>query len=87
MLPANALVQLLSSIQGHPDAGGNWQKMVNSALQKLKWIRLVHEPCLYRRGEDPKKDVLMCRQVDDKLFSVTSRKEFVSIVDEMKEYM
>ena len=87
MLPANALVELLSSIQGHPDAGGNWQAMVNTALQKLKFIRLVHEPCLYRKGEDPKKDVLMCRQVDDLLFSVFARKEFEGIVNEMKKHM
>ena len=81
------MIKLLSSIQGHPDAGGNWQSMVNGALKKLRWIRLVHESCLYRRGEDKKTYVLMCRQVDDKLFGVRSRKEFDGIVIELKGHM
>ena len=61
--------------------------MCNTALKKLKWKRLVHEPCIYRRGEDPKTDTLMCRQVDNKLFGVFSCKEFDDNVTELKGHM
>lgn len=52
MLPLYALVELLLSIQGHPDAGGNWKEMRNSALKTLGWKRLFHEPCVYCRGRN-----------------------------------
>ena len=87
MLPLNALIELTSSIQGHPDAGGNWQTKCNTTLKDLGWDRLVHEPCLYRRGNDVKDDVIMCRQIDDKLFAVYEHGHFVGIVDELKGHM
>jgi hypothetical protein len=87
MLPLNALIELTSSIQGHPDAGGNWQAKCNTTLKNLGWDRLVHEPCLYRRGKDVEDDVIMCRQIDDKLFAVYEHQHFIEIVEELKGHM
>jgi len=76
LLPPGSLIELCSSIQGHPDAGGNWQEKVNSNLASLDWKQTKHEPCLYRREVDNTPVQLMCRQVDDMLLAVKTGEEY-----------
>lgn len=83
MLPLNALVELTSLIQGHPDTGGNWQEKCNSTLKSLGWERMVHEPYLYCCGKDISTDIIMCRQIDDKLFTVLNKEDFDGIVTKL----
>lgn len=45
-LPKGSLVEHLSSIQGHPDAGPNWQKKIDGHLEEMQWFA-SHEPCFY----------------------------------------
>ena len=85
-LPRGSLVELLSSIQGHPDAGPNWQRKIDGHLEEMKWKSTTHEPCFYRRVL-PTYDQLMVRQIDDKLFAIRNEKEFKSIVTEMKKFV
>jgi len=70
LLPPGSLIELKSSIQGHPDAGGNWQEKVNLVLSSMNWLSMKHKPCLYRRDMGDAPDQLMCQQVDDMLLTV-----------------
>jgi len=47
LLPPGSLMELSWSIQGHPDAGRNWQEKVNLVFSSMNWSSLIHEPCLY----------------------------------------
>jgi len=76
LLPPGSLIELKSSIQGHPDAGGNWQEKVNLVLLSMNWLSMKHEPCLYRRDMGDAPDQLMCRQVDDMLLAVKTEDEY-----------
>ena len=75
-LPPGSLIELKSSIQGHPDAGANWQEKVNLVLSSMNWISMKHEPCLYRKDMGDAPDQLMCRQVDDMLLAVKTEEEY-----------
>jgi hypothetical protein len=76
VVPHDAFVEILSSLQGHHKSGPNLQKKCNSLIEKHGWIVPFHELCLYhrQRGEDDeanmKPDQLMSRQIDDMLFAV-----------------
>lgn len=83
LLPRGSLLKLKSSIQGHPDAGVNWQKKVDTSLEGFGWRKTIHEPCLYRRDMGDKSDQLMCRQVDDMLLSLKTKEEFLVIASEL----
>jgi len=74
--PGSLILELKSSIQGHPDAGGNWQEKVNLVLSPMNWISMKHKPCLYRRDTGDAPDQLMCRQVDDMLLAVKTEDEY-----------
>lgn len=76
LLPPGSLIELKSSIQGHPDAGGNWQEKVNLVLSEMNWLSLKHKTCLYRRDMGNAPDQLMCRQVDDILLTVKMEEEY-----------
>jgi len=76
LLSPGSLIELNSSIQGHPYAGGNWQEKVNLVLSSMNWSSLKHEPCLYQKDMGDAPDQLMCRQVDDMLFTVKTEEEY-----------
>ena len=53
------------ALQGHPEAGKLWEKMIVGILKKeLGFVSTSHERNLYR-GEIDGNMVLVCRQVDD----------------------
>jgi len=65
------VIPVLHALQGHPEAGALWEKMIVGILvDELKFQATTHERNLYRGTLDGE-DVLICRQVDD--FAVGSR--------------
>ncbi len=86
LLDIGSLVELLSSIQGHPHAGPNWNDKVSADMKSLSWASTTHEPCLYRRQlPDMDHDQLMCRQIDDIIVAVKGgQEEFRDVVQEFR---
>jgi hypothetical protein len=67
-IPIGWVLPIKGSLQGHPDSGEIWQTRVNEVLESYKFQTTTHEPCLYR-GIFRKKQILICRQVDDMLIA------------------
>ena len=66
------MVPLEHALQGHPEAGALWEKMIVGILEsdELKFTLTTHERNLYC-GEIDGQLVLVCRQVDD--FAIASK--------------
>jgi hypothetical protein len=69
--PATHVVPLKKSLQGHPEAGALWEKMIVGILEgpKLGFTLMTHERNLYCGSIDGTL-ILVCRQVDD--FAIAS---------------
>jgi hypothetical protein len=69
--PATHVVPVEKALQGHPEAGALWEKMIVGILEgpELGFTSTTHERNLYC-GEIDGALVLVCRQVDD--FAVAS---------------
>jgi hypothetical protein len=70
--PRKYVVPVHKALQGHPEAGVLWEKMIVSILEgkELNFRSTTHERNLYR-GTIDGETVLVCRQVDD--FAIASR--------------
>jgi hypothetical protein len=70
--PKTHVVPLERAMQGHPEAGALWERMIVGILEgdKLNFRSTTHERNLYR-GEIDGELVLVCRQVDD--FAIASK--------------
>jgi KUP system potassium uptake protein len=65
------VIPVLKALQGHPEAGVLWTRLINQILiAELGFRSTTHEPNLYR-GTVADQDVLLCRQVDD--FSIACK--------------
>jgi hypothetical protein len=71
-LPHNAVIPVLSAMQGHPEAPRLWEKHADMFLRSIGLTPTTHEPCLYS-GVIDGHCILFLRQVDD--FSVTASSE------------
>jgi hypothetical protein len=71
--PRTHVVPLEHALQGHPEAGALWEKMIVGILEsdELQFTSTTHERNLYR-GEIDGQLVLVCRQVDDFAIASTS---------------
>ena len=59
------VLPLHCSLQGHPEAGASFEKLINSLLlYELGFKNTTHEKNLYS-GTISGKPVLVCRQIDD----------------------
>jgi Reverse transcriptase (RNA-dependent DNA polymerase). len=67
-IPANYVLPVKGSIQGHHDSGELWQAKINEVIHSYGFKSTTHEPCLYR-GSYKGQDMLLCRQVDDMLMA------------------
>jgi hypothetical protein len=69
--PDTHVIPLERALQGHPEAGALWEKMIVGILEgdELQFKSTTHEPNLYR-GHIDGQLVLICRQVDD--FAIAS---------------
>jgi hypothetical protein len=68
-LAPNAVIPILSAMQGHPEAPRLWEKHADKILRSIGLQPTTHEPCLYS-GLINNSRALLLRQVDD--FSVAS---------------
>jgi len=64
------VVPLHKALQGHPEAGALWERMIVGILEELGFHSTTHERNLYC-GEINGELVLVCRQVDD--FAIASK--------------
>ena len=63
--PNTHVIPVLHALQGHPEAGALWEKMIVGILvDELKFKATTHERNLYT-GKIDGETVLVCRQVDD----------------------
>jgi hypothetical protein len=69
--PDTHVIPLEHALQGHPEAGALWEKMIVGILEgdELQFKSTTHEPNLYR-GHIDGQLVLICQQVDD--FAIAS---------------
>jgi hypothetical protein len=68
--PRTHVIPVLKALQGHPEAGVLWERMINQILiGELGFRSTTHERNLYRGSVDGS-TVLICRQVDD--FAIAS---------------
>jgi len=71
--PHTHVIPVLHALQGHPEAGALWERMIVGILvDELKFKATTHERNLYT-GKIDGETVLVCRQVDD--FAVGSVKQ------------
>jgi len=73
--PKTQVLPVLKALQGHPEAGALWEKMITKILDDMGFKPTTHERNLYR-GTIDGKTVLVCRQVDD--FAVGCRRADVA---------
>lgn len=64
LIPPNAIIPVLSAMQGHPEAPRLWEKHADKILRSIGLHPTTHEPCLYS-GHIFNTRVLLLRQVDD----------------------
>ena len=72
------------ALQGHPEAGASFSKMVNSTLKDMGFTTTVHEPCIYRRQMDGVETILL-RQVDDIAISGPSTADCQHVIDTLND--
>ena len=78
--PKLYVIPLLRNLQGHPEAGVCFERLVNEILQnKMGFKNTTHEKNLYR-GKHLGQDVLICRQVDDFAVASTDLKATQSVL-------
>lgn len=70
--PTKYVIPVNKALQGHPEAGVLWGKMITGILEskELGFKSMTHEKNLYR-GEIDGEMVLVCRLVDD--FAIASK--------------
>ena len=68
------------ALQGHPEAGASFSKMVNTTLKNMGFTTTVHEPCIYRRSFNGVETILL-RQVDDIAIAGPSTEDCQQVID------
>jgi Reverse transcriptase (RNA-dependent DNA polymerase) len=62
--PCTHVIPVLKSLQGHPEAGALWEKMITKILGTLGFKSTTHERNLYH-GKIDRNAVLICRMMVD----------------------
>ena len=80
---AKEVIPLFRALQGHPEAGVLWERMITDILiNKMGFKNTTHEKNLYIGSIDGE-DVLVCRQVDDFASGASSKKaaeRFIEVI-------
>ena len=85
--PCTHVIPVLKALQGHPEAGALWEKMINAILVDIFGFQATtHERNLYR-GRVDGKDVLICRQVDDFAIATHDRKTAELLIKMINSYV
>ena len=86
-VPKGYVLRVHHAIQGHPEAPRLWSVFIDEIIRnKLGFIPMTHEKCLYR-GKFKGKEVMFLRQVDD--FSVAAEDEMIcnDVINEVSRYL
>ena len=63
-VPRDMVLPVQHALQGHPESGALWEKLVNTVLARHGFTSTTHERSLYQ-GTFNSHRMLICRQVDD----------------------
>lgn len=81
------VIPLYKALQGHPEAGVLWERMINDILlNKMGFKNTAHEKNLYV-GTIDGKEVLVCRQVDDFASAAASKETAKKFITELRKYV
>jgi Reverse transcriptase (RNA-dependent DNA polymerase) len=79
-LDRRQVLPVLHALQGHPESGHLWERLIDDLLCGLGLTSTTHERNLYR-GFVEGSDVLLCRQVDDLAIGTCSPVAYDYITD------
>ena len=82
-LAIGMLIEVKSSIQGHYEAGPNWQRKADAAMDSIGFRPCPHDPSIYSHKN---KDIVV-RQIDDFYAALKTEEEFVTFLDKLKQHM
>jgi hypothetical protein len=85
-LPHNAVIPILSAMQGHPEAPRLWVKPADKILCTIGLTPTTHEPCLYS-GLINGHRILLLRQVDDFSLATPSESTANTVFDLIEEHL
>ena len=72
------------ALQGHPEAGVYFSKIVNSTLKDIVFTTTVHKPCIYKRTLNGEETILL-RQVDDIEIARPATADCQQVIDALNE--
>ena len=86
--PRKYVIPVNRALQGHPEAGVLWEKMIVGILEgeELGFKSTTHERNLYR-GTIDDETVLVCRQVDDFAIASKSRAAADKLIDSINKHV
>jgi Reverse transcriptase (RNA-dependent DNA polymerase) len=79
-LDRRQVLPVLHALQGHPESGHLWERLIDDLLHEMGLSNTTHERNLYT-GFVQGSDVLLCRQVDDLAIASTSAVAYDHITD------
>ncbi len=85
-LPPNAVIPILSAMQGHPEAPRLWEKHADKILRTIGLQLTTHEPCLYS-GVINDSRIFFLRQVDDFSVAATSESIATQVLDLIEDHL
>ena len=81
------VIPLYRALQGHPEAGVLWERMINDILiNKMGFKNTAHEKNLYT-GTIDGHEILVCRQVDDFASGATTKEAAESFITAIRKYV
>ena len=81
------VIPLYKALQGHPEAGVLWERMITDILlNKMGFRNTVHERNLYV-GQIDGEEVLVCRQVDDFASAAADKKVAEKFISELRKHV
>ena len=81
------VIPLKKALQGHPEAGALWEKMVTDIIiNQMKFRNTTHERNLYS-GTIDGIDMLVCRQVDDFAIGATHERGPNLFIEKIREHV
>ncbi len=85
-LPHNAVIPILSAMQGHPESPRLWEKHADRILCTIGLTPTNHKPCLYS-GVINQSRVFFLRQVDDFAIASTTPSIAAHVLDLIEEHL
>jgi len=81
------VIPLFKALQGHPEAGALWERMITDILvNKMDFRHTTHERNLYVGSVDGR-EVLVCRQVDDFASGASTKEAAERFIHEVQKHV